>query len=173
MFHDMTEVEAFKPTGAPIVQRGSKKEGKMTRIEKSIFINASREQVFDLAYHPERTPEWLVGMSEVRDVSPGKVGVGTTYHWTFHMAGVKLNGKTTFLEFDPPNKAVIKTEGSAESIWTWTYEAQGDGTLLTCAVEYTMPGAALGKIADKLIVERTNANSLEQSLKNIKSIFEA
>jgi carbon monoxide dehydrogenase subunit G len=173
MFHDMTEVEAFKPTGAPIVQRGSKKEGKMTRIEKSIFINASREQVFDLAYHPERTPEWLVGMSEVRDVSPGKVGVGTTYHWTFHMAGVKLNGKTTFLEFDPPNKAVIKTEGSAESIWTWTYEAQGDGTLLTCAVEYTMPGAALGKIADKLIVERTNANSLEQSLKNIKSIVEA
>ena len=145
----------------------------MTRIEKSIFINASREQVFDLAYHPKRTPEWLVGMSEVRDVSPGKVGVGTTYHWTFQMAGVKLNGKTTFLEFDPPNKAVIKTEGSAESIWTWTYEAQGYGTLLTCVVEYTMPGAALGKIADKLIVERTNANNLEQSLKNIKSIVEA
>jgi carbon monoxide dehydrogenase subunit G len=149
-----------------------KKERKMTRIEKSIFINASREEVFDLAYHPERTAEWLVGMSKVRGVSPGEVGIGTTYHWTFQMAGVKLNGKTTFLEFDPPNKAVIKTEGGAESIWTWTYEAQGDGTLLTCVIEYTVPGAALGKIADKLILERTNANSLEQSLENIKRIVE-
>ena len=145
----------------------------MTRLEKSIFINAPREQVFDLAYHPERIPEWLVGMSEVREVSPGEVRVGTTYHWTFQMAGIKLSGKTTFLELDPPNKAVVKTEGGAESIWTWTYEAQGDGTLLTCVIEYTMPGAVLGKIADKLIVERTNANNLEQSLKNIKRIVEA
>jgi len=145
----------------------------MTRIEKSISINASREQVFDLAYYPERTSEWLVGMSEVRDISPGEVGVGTTYHYTFQMAGVKLSGKTTFLEFDPPHKAVVKTEGGAESVWTWTYEAQGDGTLLTCAIEYTIPGAALGRIADKLIVERTNAHNLEQSLKNIKGIVEA
>jgi len=145
----------------------------MTRIEKSISINASREQVFDLAYYPERTSEWLVGMSEVRDISPGEVGVGTTYHYTFQMAGVKLSGKATFLEFDPPNKAVVKTEGGADSVWTWTYEAQGDGTLLTCAIEYTIPGAALGRIADKLIVERTNAHNLEQSLKNIKGIVEA
>jgi hypothetical protein len=129
--------------------------------------------VFGLAFYPERTSEWLVGMSEVRDISPGEVGVGTTYHYTFQMAGVKLNGKATFLEFDPPHKAVVQTEGGAESVWTWTYEAQGDGTLLTCAIEYTIPGAALGKIADKLIVERTNANSLEQSLKNIKGIVEA
>ena len=145
----------------------------MTRIEKNIFINASREQVFDLAHHPERTPEWLVGMSEVRDVSPGEVGVGTTYHWTLQMAGVKLKGKATLLEFDPPNKAVVKTEGNVESTWTWTYEAQGDGTLLTCVIEYTIPGAVLGKTADRLIVERTNANNLEQSLKNIKIIVEA
>jgi len=35
-----------------------------------------------------------------------------------------------------------------------------------------MPGAALGKVLDKLVVERMNAKNLEKSLSNLKSLVE-
>jgi hypothetical protein len=33
-----------------------------------------------------------------------------------------------------------------------------------------MPGGALGKIVDKLVVERMNARNLEASLENLKAL---
>jgi hypothetical protein len=35
-----------------------------------------------------------------------------------------------------------------------------------------MPGGGLGKIADKLVVERMNTSNLEKSLENLKAYFE-
>jgi hypothetical protein len=35
-----------------------------------------------------------------------------------------------------------------------------------------VPGGGLGKIADKLVIERMNADNLEKSLANMKAILE-
>jgi len=45
-------------------------------------------------------------------------------------------------------------------------------TEVTAEIEYTVPGAALGKIANRLIVERMRARSLEQTLENLKLLCE-
>jgi hypothetical protein len=39
-------------------------------------------------------------------------------------------------------------------------------------VDYEVPGKLLGKIADRLIVERVNANAAENVLANLKAICE-
>jgi ligand-binding SRPBCC domain-containing protein len=54
----------------------------------------------------------------------------------------------------------------------WSYTPEGGQTRLTALVEYEMPGGALGKIADKLVVERMNTRNLEKSLENLKALVE-
>jgi uncharacterized membrane protein len=144
----------------------------MSHIKKDILVNAPLQQVFEMAYDFESVPQWMVGMEEVRNISPGERGVGSSFEWTYNMVGAKFNGSSRIVSFEPSRKVVIESTGGIDSIWTWTYAAEGEGTRLTCDMEYTVPGAGLGKIADRLFVERTNAKNLEQSLANIKALAE-
>lgn len=144
----------------------------MAEIRRNIFINAPVEKVFDVAMHQERLPEWLVGMEEVRDVPPGPPEVGTTYEWTYSMGGVRFQGTNTVTEIVPNARFVVESTGGINSTWTWIYEVQEGGTLLTCEMSYSVPGGGLGRFADKLLVERTNVKSLERSLDNIKQLVE-
>jgi uncharacterized membrane protein len=144
----------------------------MAHIKKDILIHAPVQQVFDMVYDFESIPQWMVGMEKVYNISPGERGEGSAFEWVYNMAGVKFNGASRIVSLDPPRKAVITSTGGIDSTWTWTYAAEGEGTRLTCEMEYTVPGAGLGKIADKLVVERTNTKNLEKSLANIKALAE-
>jgi uncharacterized membrane protein len=144
----------------------------MAHIKKDILVNAPAQQVFDMIYDFENIPKWMVGMEEVHNISPGERGEGSSFEWTFSMMGIKFNGVSRILSLDPLRQAVVKSTGGIESTWTWTYAAEGEGTRLTCEMEYVVPGAGLGKIADKLVIERTNARDLEKSLENVKALAE-
>ena len=39
-------------------------------------------------------------------------------------------------------------------------------------IEYQMPGGGVGKIVDRLFVEKMNVKNLEDSLKNLKALVE-
>jgi uncharacterized membrane protein len=144
----------------------------MTRIKKDILISVPLQQAFDMFYNFENMPKWMVGMEEVRNISPGERGEGSSFEWTYNMMGVKFNGSSHIVSLDPPRKAVVESKGGIDSTWTWTYAAEGEGTRLTCDLEYTVPGSGLGKIADRLVVERSNAKNLEQSLADLKALVE-
>ncbi len=144
----------------------------MAQIRRDILINAPLQQVFDMIYDFESIPKWMVGMEEVRNISPGERGQGSTFEWTYNMTGIKFSGSSRIVALDALQKAVVESTGGIDSTWTWTYAAEGAGTRLACALEYTVPGSGLGKIADKLVVERTNAKNLEKSLENIKALTE-
>ena len=144
----------------------------MTRIKKESLVNAPLQQVFDMTYDFEDIPKWMVGMEQVRNISPGERGEGSSFEWTYNMVGAKFDGSSRIVSLDPPHRAVIETTGGIDSTWTWTYAVEGEDTRVTCELEYTVPGATLGKIADKLIVERTNAKNLEKSLANVKALAE-
>jgi uncharacterized membrane protein len=144
----------------------------MAHIKKDTLIHAPIRQVFDMVFDFESIPQWMVGMEKVHNISPGERGEGSAFEWVYNMAGVKFDGVSRIVSLEPLRKAVIASTGGIDSTWTWTYAAEGEGTRLTCEMEYTVPGAGLGKIADKLVVERTNAKNLEKSLANIKALAE-
>ena len=50
--------------------------------------------------------------------------------------------------------------------------AEKEGTRLSVEFDYEMPGGGLGKIAERLVVERMNDKNAETSLKNLKALFE-
>ena len=143
----------------------------MSRIEKSIFVNAPPEKIWDTATDPNQWADWYVGLKEVKSIV-GDGSAGTTAEMTFDMSGMKMQFKHTVLEWDHPRKWVGRTEGAIDSTSTWTYEPEGEGTRMSVVMDYTVPGSVLGKIADKLVIERRNAEDMEKTLQNLKKLCE-
>jgi uncharacterized protein YndB with AHSA1/START domain len=145
----------------------------MTVIETSIFINRSPEDIFNFAaYQPERIPEWFEGVETV-ELGNNYPEVGGQIKVTYKAAGLTLHTTGTVVELVPGEKYAAQYEGMASGLQTWTYTPEGDGTRITLHFDYEMGGGGLGKIADKLIVERQNTKNFEQSLANLKASLES
>ena len=65
-----------------------------------------------------------------------------------------------------------KVEGPLAGEHGWTYTPRNGDTEVTVDIEYTVPGKALGEIIDRLIIERTQERSAEQTLQNLKRLCE-
>lgn len=145
----------------------------MTVVERDIFIEASPDEIMEYSlYRPETLADWYVGVESVQadDVYPEP---GGTLTLVYKAAGVTMETKTTVLEFIPGEKFEQEMQGIASGIQTWTYTPQDDGTVVAARFDYQMQGGGIGKIADKLFVERTNIKQLEESLQNLKQAVEA
>jgi uncharacterized membrane protein len=58
--------------------------------------------------------------------------------------------------------------------WQWTLEPLGERrTRVTARIEYVLPGGALGRAANALLVERMNEKNAERLLENLKLVAEA
>ena len=144
----------------------------MATIETSIFINRSPEDIFNFAaYQAERIPEWFEGVEAV-ELSEGYPEVGGQIGVTYKAAGITLHTTGTVVESVPGEKYATDYDGMASGLQTWTYTPENGGTRITLHFDYEMGGGGLGKIVDKLVVERQNTRNFEQSLANLKALLE-
>jgi carbon monoxide dehydrogenase subunit G len=144
----------------------------MAIVEKSIYIDVPPEDLFDFGvYNPQRIPEWFAG---VESIKPGAnyPEIGSTIDVVYKSAGITLNTIGTVVQLERGKVYAAEYEGMAKGVQTWTYEAKGSGTNLTLHFDYEIMGGGIGKIVDKLVVERQNAKNFEQSLKNLKALVE-
>ncbi len=140
----------------------------MATIERSFFVRASCEDVFNFLADHANDPKWLPGLTDSRNFT----GAGTDYRWewTFKMAGVSFDGTGVVLEHDPPRRHVVETHGGIVSTWAWTLEPEGEGTRISLRMEYTVPVAVLGKIAEALLLKQ-NEKAADQGVANLQRIF--
>ena len=104
----------------------------MYTFESSIFINRPPQDVFDFMNNPANSPQWQSGTQSAEWTSDGPPGVGSTFKVVTSFLGRKIEATVEITGWDPPSQSGIKAVGGPipfES--TSTYEAQGDGTLLT------------------------------------------
>lgn len=141
----------------------------MQRVDQSIEINAPVGAVYDYLKDPNHLVEWMTSLTEVRNIE-GE-GVGQTYEWTYRMVGVPLKGRTTVLEDVRNERFKTETSGGVTSTWVFEMKSDGDSTTLRMQIEYTIPVPVLGKLAEKLVVNR-NQREAETNLANIKDVIE-
>jgi uncharacterized protein YndB with AHSA1/START domain len=141
----------------------------MPKLNNSININAPVEKVFAYVTDPLTTPEWLVGATEVTDVTGS--GVGQHYHWKYNMLGVPLRGESTVSEHVPNERLVEENKGGITSKFTYTFAPHEGGTKLDLEVDYTIPVPVLGKLAEQLVLKR-NQREADMTLQNIKERLE-
>ena len=143
----------------------------MSRIEKTITINAPVEKVFDYVDDPTNLPEIWPSLIDVMDVERLPAG-GTRFRWGYKMAGVRAEGTTEAVEYVANQRIVSKSEGGISSTITWAFAPEDGGTKVTNAVDYAVHVPVLRKLAESFLV-RVNENEAEMILANLKARMEA
>jgi len=147
----------------------------MTHIRKNIFIDAPIEKVYAFARDPEHWNLFMLGLSAPETIKgKGEAGTLVKHHYT--VAGIPFPVTTKVLIDKPGPKAAQwkgEIEGPLDGNQEWTYTAKNDGTDLVVNIDYTVPGKALGKFADRLLIERMQERAIEHTLENLKLFCEA
>ncbi len=143
----------------------------MPKIERSVTINAPVKKIFDYIADPKLQVEWLPGMIEVKDIKQTEQGVGSTYKFSYKVAGMRFEGEDMVEEYIPNKKMVTRSKGGIEASWTWNFEPYNDKTKVEVIVEYKVPIPVLGKIAEVLVLKQ-NEREADHALANIKDKME-
>ena len=156
----------------------------MTQKKKSIEINASPENVWELLAL-DRFPEWQEEMrreeieksleypSEV-STPKDKYKVGASGHFyskEMGMGDIDF-GVTESLE-NQRLSYYLKKSGSNQTMGTYILilEPMTEGTKFTCIFDYTFPWGILGKFLDT-VTSRETDKAMEKWCENLKTILE-
>jgi len=119
----------------------------MTVLERSIVIKGTAAEIDAITSDGDRLPEWYAGITKA------------TADGIFPDPGGIVEMK-------------YKSAGITAGVYEEIFEPVDDGTRFTLKFDYEMPGGGVGKLVDKLFVERMNAKNLEESLENMKTLVE-
>lgn len=135
-----------------------------------ILIAAPAEEIWALISDLERGPEWSAVTLECQITSEARSGLGCTYRTATKFAASKITTEHEIAEWVPPRRMVSKVIKGAQSTFTQTCEAQGEGTVLTMTNEFVAPGALPEFLTERLTRQVTNI--LAQELARIKEVVE-
>lgn len=139
-------------------------------LSQSIEISAPAHVVFAYVTEPATMAEWIPPMVQVRDIVG--TGEGQQFEWTYKLAGILFRGQTVVVEYIPNELCVYQSIGAISSTWTFRVGAHDDGSRLSIDVVYEVPVPVLGKLAERVIVQR-DARNLDIALANAKETLEA
>ena len=143
----------------------------MARVERSTLIHAPSDAIDAITLDGRRLPEWYAG-TEQAEPDEEYPEPGGTVKLVYKAAGVTFHITMTVLELVRGQSATFRMEGMITGTHHWLYTPEGNGIRTTATFEYEIPGGALGKVVDKLVVERTNTRNLEKSLEALKALAE-
>jgi uncharacterized membrane protein len=143
----------------------------MAKVERSILINASPEALDAITADGTRLIEWFAGVEKAEPDATFPQAGGKLVT-TYKSAGITFELTQTVLEWEAGKGAKYEMEGMITGTNEWIYTPEGGGIRVDVTFDYEMPGGALGKVADKLVVEKMNTENLEKSLENLKKLAE-
>lgn len=142
----------------------------MSKISKSIDIDAPVEQVYEFMTQPENLPSIWASLVEVSKVQRKPDG-SHSFDWVYKMAGVRLTGHSETTQVERNRRVIAKNERGIPSTFEYVYENKGGKTHLTMNIDYSIPGKLLSRIAEPL-VHRVNEREAENLLLNLKDQME-
>jgi len=144
----------------------------MARIEKSIEINAPPEEIWKMLYW-NRIPEWLDIIKNAEYTSKERDTVGATAHVVGEAAGIKVEWDVEITEYVKNKSAKWRTTGgNLTAIGESNLKVTEKGTQLIFIIDSELPYSILGKIIDKLVVNRESEKGIEKGLKKLKALLE-
>ena len=142
----------------------------MTTIERSILIKAPVKQVFSYLEEPEHLPEIWPSMVEVKDVRVLPRG-GHRFHWIYKMAGLRFEGETETIVFEPDRRVLTRSTGQIPATFDYSFKAENGYTKVDVKTEYEIPKKVLGKFAEPF-VRKLNEREADFFLANLKDRVE-
>ena len=142
----------------------------MAEIHKTMTIDAPAERVFDLLDDPRAIPSYTPNVERVEDVRQTEQRIGDTFRVIYKAVGVTFEEKFTITEHTRPTRLASRFENGMKGTFLYQVAPQGERTTLTVDVQYELPGGALGKAIDALVLERTNEKTIDKQLENLRQM---
>jgi len=144
----------------------------MTRIEKSIEINAPVEKVFEFVADWENVSKYFMGISDFKPTTEKTRGDGARFSFKAKILGVEQEMEEEVSNFVENEGWTMTSVTDFESKDHWAFEPLDDQTKVTYTLEYELLGT-LQKVLDALLVKRQWETNIEKSLQNLKRLLEA
>ena len=144
----------------------------MTKIQKSVLINAPINEVEAILDNPHRLPEWYAGVTAVQPTANFPQEIGSSNKLTYKAGGLTMESTLTTIESVPQQKRIFQMDGMISGTNHWQLQANGRQTQVQFTMDYQMGGGGLGQLANKLIIERMNDKNADESLANLKQLVE-
>ncbi|MBV9281477.1 MAG: SRPBCC family protein [Chloroflexi bacterium] len=143
----------------------------MATVEASIDIKAPIQQVFATITDPRRAPDWNPNVIEVKDVSEGQLGEGSTWRQVTLILGRQANLVCRIARFQPPHEGLLEISGDQRATIRTTCQSQGAYTRVTQVIDFVPPGGVVGRMAAGLLGP-TLKNELTQTLERQRQALE-
>jgi uncharacterized membrane protein len=147
----------------------------MGHIESKMSAKVPVETAFDYLVNPANRPEWLDSTLEVKNISEGPTGAGTTWTEVSKIAGRTVEQVRTITEYERPRRYVEEFEvlGAKAGKFDTTFEPEESGTRIAFIFDYTLPAAGFGKLADKLFFERQLKKTFGHDTVTLRKVLES
>nr|AEQ20388.1 SRPBCC ligand-binding domain superfamily protein [uncultured bacterium CSL11] len=122
----------------------------MTKIVKSVYIEAPAEKIYDYLIEPANLPEYWPNVVKVSDVKPLPNG-GYSTSWIYKTGFLKFKGTGVTVDCARNQFIIDHIKGGVDSTQKWTLSPKGHGTVATFEVEYSIPIPVIGGLLGKIL----------------------
>ena len=151
--------------------RGLEEGRAVRRFDLRTYTDISRpaSEVFDFVADQTNAPQWQQGLYEVRRITPGPIGVGTEHLFVRRFAGMKIESRNRFTEYEPDRFVSFEIpSGRITGNASYRVEPTGSNTCrLISEVHFQVSG--LGGFAAPLLAKvfERDTKRDEATLKNL------
>jgi uncharacterized membrane protein len=138
----------------------------MPSINRTVFINAPPEEVFDLICRVEDFSVYSSHIKEIKQVSPG------VYRWRAEFLGFTLEWEATVTESIRPERFAWISSKGVFNTGRYTLKKRDGGTDIAFQMEFSLTGSPLERIIAPLLNEIIS-HVAEEMLLKVKARLEA
>lgn len=143
----------------------------MTKIEKSVVINAPISEVFNYASDYKKWHEWFVGISSVIPASITGKESCKCYEYRIRVLFFNAKVETEIYDF----KANLGWKGEVTKgiphKTQWAFQSSKKLTKFTCSLDAELKIPVIGTLIDKMILRPQWNRIIEKTLDNLASKF--
>ena len=142
----------------------------MATLSSSITINKPVDVVWKFFTDINSNMKWRSDLKEVKQLTPGAVGVGTRFSEVSEFMGQKMESPQEITAFDVNKKFGLKSIGGPIPFsGAFNFEPAGNGTKISVQFEFT-PGGFF-KLAEGMVVSQAQ-KQFEGDFAKLKQILE-
>lgn len=143
----------------------------MSRVAKSAIIKGKADQIMSYIADVKNHPAFIGPLKSVTNLNGDPKKPGTSWDWTFVMAGVEFGGRAETVSYEPGQKFTYRTTTGIQSTFTYSAEPEDGGVKVTVDVTYDVPPTLLSKMQAS-VVEKLNDSEGVRAVENLKAILD-
>src|SRR5260370_28972041 len=97
----------------------------MAEIKKSLTIDATPGELFDIAEDPSKLPKFVPNVSDVVDIQRTERRIGDSFRVIYKVLGVTFDEQFTTTEHGRPTYLTSPFKGGLTGAFRWPFEPKG------------------------------------------------